>query len=673
MKRSHRLYEPLLQTIDAAALKDLARLETLVAARFEPGIRQGMPIGLVDLVFARDDAFALAPLIVVDPAMLIEREDDPFVWPHTIESILDDAVLDSIGEFLYPWLYSRSVTHDLCREDVRVFQSAYAPTLERARSAGFLCACSYAVAIGGAAPALYARRHAARRRVGVASHRCAAAAHALDAQAADLAVDLGSAELNVFAAQWYRSGRFRTIAPEERFDVWISPGDATRVAAVRVTTDGVPDAFHAVSCARTIPLTAILAFDETDASATPAFGVHVAESVRPRELLIEAVSSTGGSAGRIALGARRTLWSAPDADTDDVLTLSGRLRGEGFTVDVVAAGDDVDAYDLVHVFGLLHAEESLALLERAGAAGKPTVLTPALEDLGAFGVWGTAAACSVFATTYDQRELAPYLGFLAAHALHLPGMNARERHEPRAGFDAAARAALSRADVVIAGSPAEERLLREQYAREGPVFVCGPHLDAMAPLERVEHLVGQDPFVLLHAPVEPRCNQIIVALAARSAGLPLVIAGPVVDAPYAEFVREAAGDRTTFIPEATLAQVRAFYPRARVFVDAAWIGTGLHRLAYAAASGCALVSAGTRYAADLWRSEIWEVDPASVDSMAAGMLAAWSAAPGEARARAERVARCCDPAAALIATVSAYAVAQSASLNNLALPAEIQL
>jgi hypothetical protein len=111
-----------------------------------------------------------------------------------------------------------------------------------------------------------------------------------------------------------------------------------------------------------------------------------------------------------------------------------------------------------------------------------------------------------------------------------------------------------------------------------------------------------------------------------------------------------------------------------VYADVAWIGYGLRRIAQAAAAGCALAVANLRYAGALWRPGLWEVDPASVQSIAAGIGDAWAYGPGSgpASACADRIAAACDPVMSLVATATAYAQAQQARLNYAGAPAEIE-
>jgi hypothetical protein len=157
------------------------------------------------------------------------------------------------------------------------------------------------------------------------------------------------------------------------------------------------------------------------------------------------------------------------------------------------------------------------------------------------------------------------------------------------------------------------------------MFVVPPLPTVEAPGgEVIGALVGADPFVLVHAPIGPLENQLLMARAVADVGVPLVLAGPVADPAYAERLREFAGDLRLF-GEPTPAQTAALYRSAAVVADAAWTARGHGRVATAAAAGAAIVVSTARWV-DLPLPERWLVDPADVASITRGIGAAWDAA-----------------------------------------------
>ena len=189
----------------------------------------------------------------------------------------------------------------------------------------------------------------------------------------------------------------------------------------------------------------------------------------------------------------------------------------------------------------------------------------------------------------------------------------------------------------------------------GEIIVVPPVAAGYEDPESIGWIVGSEPYVLVHSPLEPAGNQLLVARAAVSLGVPIVLAGPVADPPYAELVREFASDLVRVIPEPTLGQAAALYRSAAIVADVSWMGRGHARIIEAARSGSATVLADTRWA-DLAFPAIWRVDPADVNAVARGIGEAWDAvarrdpALGELRAGAAAAT-----ATAVRSIVSGYA------------------
>ncbi len=257
----------------------------------------------------------------------------------------------------------------------------------------------------------------------------------------------------------------------------------------------------------------------------------------------------------------------------------------------------------------------------------------------------------------DEVSLDEHLTMLARRKLEAPGIAPGCR--PFIGYDQALREICASAGAAIVASEQEEALLR-RLGFSGPVFTVAAHIESEPLAAPLEALVGTGDFILSHAPIEPRSNQYMLLRAAAQARLPIVFAGPVTDFRYHRELRKAAGENVIFIPEPDAGTRESLYRAARVFADMAWIRFGIGRIVRAARAGCALVVAkGSNAAA--WGPGIWEADPAGIASMACALGDAWLYARGrrgEIEACRSRVSAACEPQAALVATVSAYAAAQ---------------
>jgi hypothetical protein len=219
---------------------------------------------------------------------------------------------------------------------------------------------------------------------------------------------------------------------------------------------------------------------------------------------------------------------------------------------------------------------------------------------------------------------------------------------------------FARARAAIACGEDEERRLRGEFGFTGLTRIVPAVLgDEIEASTSIGELVGAEDFALLHAPIDPRCNQYHMARACAVLGYPLVLVGPVGNVEYYGEVLAALGHGGVLLPPATLcaADLAALYRRARVFADLSWSGNGLHRFARAAASGTALVGSSSGYARTIWPGLVQIVDPGSLDSISVGLRAAWERAPDLGPRTAARTAESCHPFDTLVATLAAYQAA----------------
>ena len=278
----------------------------------------------------------------------------------------------------------------------------------------------------------------------------------------------------------------------------------------------------------------------------------------------------------------------------------------------------------MHLFGARPGAFALRVSEWTTERRIPLAVHAFYERPTLGGYWGGLVVPYCFGYSADDRNVRGYLEQLARRAVEVDGIGAATPYAPEAaGIDDAERV-LRIADLVFVNSE-RERAAVEGLRAGRPTFIVPPLPTVTAAGgEVIGALVGADPFVLVHAPIGPLENQLLLARAVAAVGVPLVLAGPVADPSYAERLREFAGDLRVF-GEPTPAQAAALYRSASVIADAAWTTRGHGRLAAAAALGAAVVASQSRWI-DLPLPERWIVDPADVTSVARGIGAAWDAA-----------------------------------------------
>jgi hypothetical protein len=427
------------------------------------------------------------------------------------------------------------------------------------------------------------------------------------------------------ARDWY--GGFESANLEVSCDLAVGSGALPLAAAVTIRTDDHDADGLTVSATASLPADLMLSFDPDDGPAAAAFSVVATREPFARHVPdVELPPPVGGSAGRIAIAVRPDAAWAPDADRDEALALAAALRLEGFTVELVDGADALDAFapDLVHLFGVRPGGFARAVSDWTSEQRKPLAVHALHESPAAGGYWGAMVAPYCFGYSNDERSVAAYLEMLARRAVEVDGVAANALYAPPIVGLAESERVLALADVVLVNSE-RERAAVDVLRPRRPTFVVAP-VPCLAVAGRpVGARIGTDPFALVHAPIWPEANQLLVARAALTAGLPLVLAGAIADPVYAERLREFAPDRVILLPEPDPATVATLYRSASVVADAAWTSRGHARIATAAALGAAVVCSRNRWI-DLPEGGYWSVDPADVASIARGIGEAWDAA-----------------------------------------------
>lgn len=302
------------------------------------------------------------------------------------------------------------------------------------------------------------------------------------------------------------------------------------------------------------------------------------------------------------------------------------LRRAG--VDAVIADVEAarrDSFDLVHFFG-----DPRPLLAD-GPLQAPLVVSPvhfpAAFTLGpAFRRGGRVATAA---------ERARHRTLCIRHA--------RARRARWADFRAM-MAAHARADLIVTNSRAEAELVRRDAVSPlPPVRVAYSGVDRAyfdgSPDEGRRILgLGDEPFVLCAARVEPRKNQLSLALALRGLGVRLVLAGAVLpgNEPYMTACRAACPDlvHVSHLDRPSLAHA---YAAAAVHALPSWFETtGLSTLE-ALAAGTPAVAGRGPCVDEYFAGHAYLHDPADITELRAAVERALMEPRGRGRALAERL------------------------------------
>lgn len=318
------------------------------------------------------------------------------------------------------------------------------------------------------------------------------------------------------------------------------------------------------------------------------------------------------------------------------------LRFHGVAVTESFAPDpNPTGFDLAHVFNLRTARDTLAQLTHLKGFGIPVVLSPLYLDLGV-GLWGTRAVAGLLQDDPDTDLLTRRLANLRDRNVNvtLPGQGVYTAHTPNRpypGFDREQKAVLDLADFLLVNSLLElHTLARTLKAPNRPFAVAPVGIDP-----EVFRNPDPEPFVLAHGRrdfvlcvgrIEGAKNQLLLALACRRLGLPLVLIGSCRHPPFLENVKKHGPADLHVIPHLPQEELASAYAAARVHALPSWAETcGLVNLE-AALCGAAVVAGTLGYEVEYLHDLADYCDPADVDSIAAAVQTAWGGhAAGAAR------------------------------------------
>lgn len=619
--RTHRVF-PALQpwASRTTLLRELVSGEHLVAARIEPVTRARDTTALVDLTFGDGTRTVTIPLVYLDLAQLDVRETDPLIFPHHLLGVVPDAGARDVVERLVPELERRAYTGGFATEDTIVLRPDAVYAAARAR--GFFGAAPLTTSLPRIAGAVYAWRFAVGKHIATYGPDAVEIAAFLRTPASSC---VAFADAAPDARAWF--GDLEAAEDGAHYDVLVGSGTLPAcTAAITLRLDDAGDGLH-VPVATPLPADLLLSFSAIDGGEATRFAVTATREPFARTIDdVLPVAAIGGSGGRIAVAVRPDADLVPDSDTDEAAALAAGLRREGFTVEIVHGIDALDAFapDFVHLFGVRPGSFARRVADWTSAHRKALAVHALLESPALGGYWGAMVTPYCFGYSGDDRSVKTYLDLLARRSVEVDGIGAATPWAPAgAGFEDVERV-LGMADLVFVNSDRELRAVTPLRGQR-PTFIV-PSL-AMVPAapEPIGARVGTDAFALVHAPVSPAANQLMIARAASAVGIPVVIAGPVEDVAYAERLREFAPAQMMLIDEPSPGAVAALYRAASVFIDASWTNRGHGRLVTAAALGAAIVRSSSCWV-DFPEQGNWVVDMADAVSIERGIGEAWDAA-----------------------------------------------
>jgi glycosyltransferase involved in cell wall biosynthesis len=279
--------------------------------------------------------------------------------------------------------------------------------------------------------------------------------------------------------------------------------------------------------------------------------------------------------------------------------------------------DNFGESQLAHVFNVWPADSCFHAIDRARSAGKRVVLSPIFLNLANIRFAATTFP-RIFSEGNSDKQIESALADVAREIAAEPNLPIRE---PFKGFHARVRACIAQADEVIFLSEYERGCLEYLGAEPRSSSLIRNPVDAGAfaaadPALFAEKL-GLDGYVLCVGRIEPRKNQLLLAHAARTLGIPVVFIGHTEDSAYYDLVRERAGENAHFIPRIDPADplLKSAFAGASAFCLPSWAEGAPLAALEAAAAGLPLVLSDRSSEREYFGDFAHYVNPADVSGL----------------------------------------------------------
>lgn len=331
-------------------------------------------------------------------------------------------------------------------------------------------------------------------------------------------------------------------------------------------------------------------------------------------------------------------------DMHQVKKTAQYLRKLGVHVDLCCTPrPDPRGYDVIHLWNSWFPVQTLGQIKaiRAWRPTVPVVHSPIFWDMREK-CWADAAIPLVFTQSASPAQLRDNLALVANGRLTV---NGRSRLDPREsnyrGYDAYQAAIFQLVDHLLPQSRAEVANLAKVHGVEKSFTLVhnGAELDVFdraTPDWFVQHYGVKD-FVLSVGLVEPRKNQLMLLQALHEKNVPVVIIGRHYDRRYYQLCRKTAPKGAVFIDHLPHEQLASAFKAAKVHALPSWMECASFANVEAALCGCALAVSDRTSEKEYFGDNAHYCDPASLDSIRHGVMAAYQNHGRDAAKRAKLV------------------------------------
>lgn len=629
----------------------------LVSAQLEPMVRRDIPGTAMTLRLDDGTRGLSIPMIFLDETALYGKLRDVCIWPQAVARMASDDTLLVLEDAVRDWMMFALTAKGAADRPFHLFSEAHAELTAQAQNFGLYGAGPLEASADALQCAQYAGRFLSGAQVAVGAPFINVGAILAHRAGATVFLDLPE-PVRAAAERWFDMPLPAEFSSGVKANFVLGAAAAPAVAVhedARIL-DCVPFP-GAVRVARVQACMSddIARFGEERDQSAPLF-MKVRERF-PVEPVLPRLPAVGGSTGTIAFLLRDDLYENPGADGDAARCLRDALNAEGFQVELFTEFRKEYFSDaaVIHVFGLWNPEHADLALQFAKERGIAYVVTPFFEDAAVTGRWGSKASRTLLGAFEDETDLERALTQLAEQRVEVDGLSAQVRIDD--GQDGRRREILRRADIVTVCGAAEREAVQKFSGRRRRTLEVGPFVACHGTPASIAAIVGDTPYALIEASAEARYNLGLTVRAVATLDIPAVIIAAPVDRRFYRSLQALCGPQIAVMPFADEATLEALYGRAGVYVDTAWYGDGVHRLAHAVAHGQECIVSRSRFLPEALEARAVRVDPWSERSIGSGVAQAWERALGNVAHDMHEIAQCLNPSQNLRSYVMAYAQA----------------
>ncbi|GLS78912.1 glycosyltransferase family 4 protein [Oharaeibacter diazotrophicus] len=340
------------------------------------------------------------------------------------------------------------------------------------------------------------------------------------------------------------------------------------------------------------------------------------------------------SVALVTAGLESTIVGGPSVRVPKTAAL---MRDRGTRAEALSfPTSKLTGFDLVHAYNIWPPASAARIARRAAALGKPFVFSPILLDLSEAPYWQHEVMRTARKVEAPEDARAIFAEARRLHLVDRPGARAIEEPEP--GYLGGLREIGEIADAVVYLSEYERKLYRRLSPSEPAIsrLIVNPvdaahFADGDPDMFREAHGLGD--YVLCVARVEHRKNQLMLAIAAREAGLPLVLVGHAGDEAYANHVRRLGGPDLVMVNrlDPGSPMLRSAIAGARVVTLPSWAEGAPLAALEAGAAGARLLLSDRSSEREYFGDHARYCDPSDPDSIRDELVAMWDLSGREGR------------------------------------------